>query len=391
MFRPHSFSICWRLRRQKAQQQLGTTFFAMPYGAKAAAGAATVTNFRRCFATTTTTSTMNVPMKLHTEFLPGATKKEEDDRGYSILFLHGLLGNGRNLKTFARNVVKQQQSAGGGCWGGVLMDLRGHGKSYGAEVSGSSTSSTSTLGASGQKRGFTFQHCVRDVEHTLQFLSLEQQEEKGNSSSASSLAPTRVVVGHSWGGRLALEYAVAASKNIDMPPLEALWLLDTVPGQAHESVDQVIAAVSDILWNQEQQQASKLDRNELVKTLTQTHGMDLGVAQWLASSYNSKTGDFGFDLNLVQDLKPEFANQDFVGLLRIILEENKTNVDRTPTKVHLVRGGKNAAWSVQLLSELEALARKFPKTFHMHVLPSAGHWVHVDDLPGLMELFARHS
>ena len=117
--------------------------------------------------------------------------------------------------------------------------------------------------------------------------------------------------------------------------------------------------------------------------------MDKGVAQWLASSYNAKTGDFGFDLDLVRNIQPEFANQDFVGLLRSILEANSDSA--TSTDVHLVRGGKNDAWSVPVLAELDALVKEFPQTFHVHVLPSAGHWVHVDDLPGLVGLFDKHD
>jgi pimeloyl-ACP methyl ester carboxylesterase len=195
------------------------------------------------------------------------------------------------------------------------------------------------------------------------------------------MGPTKVVVGHSFGGRLALEYVAAAGASGE--PLEALWLLDTVPGQAHESVDQVLAAVTDIVGKNR-----PIERNELVQVLTETYGMDKGVAQWLGSSYNAKTGDFGFDLRLVRDLKPEFANQDFVGLLRSILETNSTEA---ATVVHLVRGGKNGAWSVPVLAELEALAKEFPQTFHMYVLPTAGHWVHVDDLPGLVHLFDKHS
>jgi esterase len=314
------------------------------------------------------------PIKLHTEYLPasGGDAGRPDDasaaaRPYSILFLHGLLGNGRNLKTFARHVVGKRQQRDPFCHGGILMDLRGHGKSY--------TASDST--GDWQQRSFTFQQCVQDVDYTLQELQ-QQQQLATKEAENDTLAPsTTVVVGHSWGGRLALEYAAAASTS--KSPLQSLWLLDTVPGQAHESVDRVIAAVAEIV-----KEGTPVDRKDLVKTLTKRHGLDLGLAQWLASSYNPKTGDFGFDLDLVQNLKPEFANQDFVGLLRMIL-------DQSATQIHLVRGGKNSAWSVPILAELENLAHQFPKAFHLHVLPSAGHWVHVDDLSGLVTLFDKHS
>jgi esterase len=314
------------------------------------------------------TVSFHQPMRLHTEWLPVVnhveeTNDNESKNRYSILFLHGLLGNGRNFKSFARKIVEQRDPF---CHGAMLMDLRGHGKSY--------TNESTIEQQQQQKRSFTFQHCVQDVEYTLELLHQEQIIDN---------APTEIIIGHSWGGRLALEYSAAASTN--GTPLQALWLLDTVPGQAHESVDRVIEAVSSIV-----REGKNIDRKGLILALTQRHGMDLEVAQWLSLSYNDKTGNFGFDLNLVQDLKPEFASQDFVGLLRIILEAG-TDFSGNSTQVHLVRGGKNSAWSPQIIVELEKLSQEFPKTFHLHVLPNAGHWVHVDDLPGLMCLFNKNT
>jgi hypothetical protein len=47
-------------------------------------------------------------------------------------------------------------------------------------------------------------------------------------------------------------------------------------------------------------------------------GLDAGIAQWLASSFDGK--DFGFDLPVVHDILPEFATQDFYRLLDRILD-----------------------------------------------------------------------
>jgi hypothetical protein len=128
----------------------------------------------------------------------------------------------------------------------------------------------------------TFQHYVDDVEHTLQELYREEKDE-------TAMAPAKAVVGHSFRERMALEYVAAASASGE--PLEALWLLDTVPRQVHEIVDQVLATVTDIVGKN-----SSIEQNELVQVLTETYGMEKGVAQWLGSSYNAKTGDFGFSI-----------------------------------------------------------------------------------------------
>ena len=128
-----------------------------------------------------------------------------------------------------------------------------------------------------------------------------------------------------------------------------------------------------------------MTKKDMVQVLTNPpHNMDLPTAQWLAMSYDEQTGDnFGFDNDLVTRLKPEFATQDFMGHLRQILESNGE-----PTMVHMVRGGKNNGWTIPILSALETLKKEFPSTFHLHVLPSAGHNVHIDDLPGLLKLFS---
>lgn len=317
------------------------------------------TTFGRCGYASTAALRDVKPIELHTEWIEGS----KDDGNHTILFLHGLLGNGKNLKTFARKLVKQQSSKS--CGGGILMDLRGHGSSF---QKNSAENCTAT----------SFQDCAKDVHHSLQEFHAKER-----------LPPTGVLVGHSFGGRIALEYAATIAKDADPTsgssnkPLKALWLLDTVPGEANASVDKVLAIITNVLKNQNQ----GLTKKDMVQVLTKPpHNMDMPTAQWLAMSYDEKSGDnFGFDNDLVTRLKPEFANQDFMGLLKEILDNNNND----DTQVHIVRGGKNEGWTIPILSELQKLSKEYPSTFHLHVLPSAGHNVHIDDLPGLLKLFAE--
>ena len=52
--------------------------------------------------------------------------------------------------------------------------------------------------------------------------------------------------------------------------------------------------------------------------------------------------------------------------------------------VNLVQAGRNPAWN-EVLPEI----RRFSVNdrFRCYLLPDAGHWVHVDDLPGLLKIF----
>ena len=273
------------------------------------------------------------------------------------------------------------------------MDLRGHGNSFQTQKKeknnddGNDNNNNYDLAS-------TFEHCTQDIDYTLKEFHSTTTTTSITEEDKKVPAPTSVLVGHSFGGRLALEYAANIAKNnsTNKNPLKAVWLLDTVPGQANDSVDRVLATITDVLNNknknstQNEKHAPPLTKKEMTKVLTQApYDMDLPTAQWLAMSYDDKSGDnFGFDNDLVTRLKPEFANQDFMGMLRRILEESAT----TGTHIHVVRGGKNTGWSIQILSELEKLKKEFPSTFHLHVLPSAGHNVHIDDMKGLVKLFA---
>jgi len=385
---------------------------------------------------------------LHTEWIaPAVSRKENDENNdntndsdegedeeehYTILFMHGLLGSGRNLKTFARKVVQQQSSNRGSCRGGILMDLRGHGTSFQTQKR---EEHGNTLGDIGNDNGTdngtdnnnnkygsasTFRDCAQDIKYTLQeFQNIDTQQQQQQQqappptkTTTTTTPPTQVFVGHSFGGRLALEYAASVAK---IQPLKALWLLDTVPGQANESVDRVLATITNVLNDNSDDgsnssKSKPLTKKEIVSILTAPpHDMDLPTAQWLAMSYDEKSGDnFGFDNDFVTRLKPEFEQQDFTGLLREILaaevpattttttNSNNNNTTTTAaaatnkkTQVHVVRGGKNTGWSIPILSELEKVRKEFPTNFHLHVLPSAGHNVHVDDLQGLVKLFAE--
>jgi pimeloyl-ACP methyl ester carboxylesterase len=289
----------------------------------------------------------------------------DDDDDNSILFLHGLLGNGRNLKTFAKQVC--QVHSGGeatttttSATRGYLMDLRGHGKSR--------LDDTLTTSIRSPSPNHSFDACVQDIAHTV---------------SKSYPTHPHTIVGHSWGGRMTLQYAATVPKNEEENDLQRIWLLDTVPGQAHASVEQVVEAVAQLQIVMGDSDGKEVfDRQQLIHELTNTYGLEMGIAQWLASSYNNKTGDFGFDLEVVQSLLPQFATQDFEGMLQQVLEKN--------IRVDLVRGGKNTGWTIETVSQLESLAKDYPQHFGLHVLPKAGHWVHVDDLPGLVKLFATY-
>jgi len=310
--------------------------------------------------------------------LPSTTSSSSSSK---ILFLHGLLGQGRNLKTFANKVCQIQNQIG------ILMDLRGHGKSrlHSQPPLSSSTNTTRTSKTGNDKT--TFADCVADIELTL-----------GTTTTATTsdgrLSPPTIIVGHSWGGRMAIQYAHQNPTSI-----EQVWLLDVVPGKANESVEKVIETVTRLQQRYQEQQnnkaemtSSSVSRKELMRQLTQEEGMDLPTATWLASSYHGPTGDFGFDLSVVRDILPEFATQDLEGMIIDLIQQQGQHTNNNKAiQVHVVRAGKNPGWDKDILNRFDTLQHDFPNRFMVHLLPNAGHWVHVDDLKGLVSLFVANS
>jgi len=300
-------------------------------------------NLRHTFSSTTTAS---AGIQLNFDWV-----KPPEDAGkanHVVLFLHGLLGNGRNLRTMARKLCDRHNQPG------MLLDVRGHG--------GSKLTS---------QQASTFDACAQDINTTL-----DHTQEFSSDTKVT-------LVGHSLGGRISLQYVYNSLHNVNNNnnynyKIQRVWLLDTVPGEANDSVERVVGAVTDL-----SAKSAITNRKELVEQLTsQTYGIDTGTAQWLAASLqtNKETGtmEFGFDLTVVNDLLADFHSQDFLGMLNDVVNSG--------VRVDLVRGGKNAGWTEATLGALRDLEIQSGEHFGFHTLSDAGHWVHVDDLPGLLQI-----
>jgi len=185
------------------------------------------------------------------------------------------------------------------------------------------------------------------------------------------------VVGHSFGGRVALEYLDLlldenARREVCAP--KSAWILDSVPGHAHSGVRNVIRAVSSV----PQPIPSK---KELVQNLTDL-GIESSIALWMTTNLvqlPEKGFEFCFDLNVANAMLDDFPKQNYVEILRSLCQK-----ENHECQVNLVRAGRNSSWTSSVLKQLEPLLQH--KSYRMHVLPNAGHWVHVDDLDGLLAL-----
>lgn len=239
----------------------------------------------------------------------------------AALILHGILGSGSNLRSLAQRLVRADPGLVA-----VLVDLRMHGRSQGFPPP------------------HTVDACAQDL------LALE---------GALDL-PVRQVLGHSFGGKVALAY------HQSRPDLERLMLLDSAPGArlgGHGSEETL--AILDMLEGLPKQYA----RREQFMDRVIAAGHSRLIAEWLAMNLE-RTSD-GFALRLSVDAIRAMVSDYFALDLWPVLEGSTARVD-------VVIGGRSAVFQPADKARLEALAQRKPDQVRVHVLPQAGHWVHVD-------------
>lgn len=252
----------------------------------------------------------------------------------SFLFLHGILGSGANWRSIARALIAREPS-----WQAVLVDLRGHGRS-------SMPPPPHTLAA-----------CASDVE-----------------ALAGSLdRPARGVLGHSFGGKVAM--ALAARTSDISSALEHVVFVDSMPGaRPNARGSENVLAVLDALESLPRRFAR---REDFIAAVLE-RGQSEAIASWLAMSLerDERGVSVRFELPAIRALLDDYFATD---LWRLFEE---APVSATPRLHHIV-GDRSSVFDEHDRERASALARE--GRVALDVLP-AGHWVHVDDPRGLLRV-----
>jgi esterase len=248
-----------------------------------------------------------------------------------VLFLHGILGSGGNWRSFARRWVDAKDG-----WAAVLVDLRLHGQSL----------------------GFSPPHTLQSAAADL--LELEK----------SLPAPVEAVVGHSFGGKVALAYVERKRGELDRA-----FILDSMPGprldhRGSESTVQVFEFLERI--------GPVASRNAFVAAAVEV-GLSRGIAQWLAMNLEPRGDSLAvkLDLGAIRQLLDDYFRLD----LWEVLEHPPGRV-----RFDIVLGGKSEVFDAMERARLEDIAARRPERVRIHELPNAGHWVHVDDPDGVAQV-----
>ena len=253
-----------------------------------------------------------------------------------LLMLHGFFGAGRNWATVARRVVAARPE-----WGIVLADLRLHG------------------GSQGFAPPHTLEACADD---------LAALRDAVVPRADGPDVPLRAVLGHSFGGKVALMYLSRHPAG-----LRQFWIVDADPspsapqGGAWEMLRAVKALPS-----------SFRAREDAVAGLERS-GFDRRTAEWMAT--NLERTDDGYRWRL-----------DFVGLEALLRDFFQTDlwgvIERFPPDVdlHVVRATRSDIVPEASVSRLQAIGRATGRVAVDHV--AGGHWLNADNPDALVALLA---
>jgi pimeloyl-ACP methyl ester carboxylesterase len=249
-----------------------------------------------------------------------------------ILFLPGIYGSGRNWASVARRLVRARPE-----WAASLVDLRQHGAS----------------------QGFPPPHTIEAAAADVAELVTHERSE------------AQAVLGHSFGGKVALIYARSAGAG-----LEQLWVVDSSPearppgGSAWDMLRAVRAVPTTFT-----------DRSDGVRAL-EGAGVATPVAQWMALNLESSpAGGWRWRIDL----------DDMEAMLRSFFETDAWDVIEQPPPglvIHVLKAEESSVLSESACDRIEAAGKHTGRVFLHRV--AGGHWVNADNPDALQELLVAN-
>ncbi|KAJ3678089.1 hypothetical protein LUZ60_001892 [Juncus effusus] len=268
----------------------------------------------------------------------------------TCVLLHGILGSRKNWGTFARKLAQEFP-----LWQFLLVDLRCHGDSAMIEKNGPHTVASAA---------FDVLKLVRQLRLT-----------------------PRVLVGHSFGGKVALSMVEQAAKPLARPV--RVWVLDATPGKVRAGGDgeDHPAELICFLSNLPNQISSK---QQVVDSLVQ-EGFSIEVARWVVTNLrrttqpNQASSSFSwtFDLTGISEMYQSYEDTNLWDLVENVPRGVHVNFLKAERSLH-----RWALEDLQRIHAAEELAQDEGAGVQMHVLQDAGHWVHADNPDGLFRILS---
>ena len=247
-----------------------------------------------------------------------------------MLLLHGIYGAGRNWGTIARRLVRARPE-----WRVVLVDLRSHGQSP-------------------RLAPHTIDCCAADL--------LDLEDHLGR--------PADAVLGHSFGGKVALVYGRQRGGGGGTAPLQ-LWIVDSSPSAGRPG-----GGAWRMLGMLRRHPGPFGSRAEAVDAVA-SEGFPPLVANWMA--INAVRTDAG----LVWRLDPD----EMEAYLRDYFRTDAWGVVERPpagTSLHFIRALGSSVLDEAAGTRIRAAARATGRV-RLHEV-AGGHWVNTENPEALLEL-----
>lgn len=248
-------------------------------------------------------------MRLNYEIIGSQSQKK-------CLFLHGVLGQGKNWRSFARHLSKDLQC--------LIYDQRGHGRSH------------------KPPEGYTLNQMALDLKDLV--------EEVGWGDGPFH------VVGHSMGGRVALTFA-----NLFPQSIHQLVIVDIGPSSQTQSMNSILSMVESVPVPFVSRQEA---RHYLTNDFQQRHGA--AMAQFMLTNIAElDSGQWGWTFSLL-------------GLKQILRESREKDHWEAFLKLQpptLLIRGENSTYLTA--PDFQALQVRNPNIRGVQI-ENAGHWVHAE-------------
>jgi pimeloyl-ACP methyl ester carboxylesterase len=254
-----------------------------------------------------------------------------------MLVLHGIYGAGRNWASVARRFVRERPD-----WGCVLIDLRGHGSSIGFSPP------------------HTVDACADDLLRLVRADGLD----------------ARAILGHSFGGKVALRYAWRAATEPDAPHLERVWVIDSTPAVRPPS-----GSAWQMLRVLRGHPGPFEDRDAGIAAV-EAEGYARPVAQWMSTNLVADDGGrlrWRLDADVMEALLRDFFSLDAWD-----------SIEHAPAgcEVHVVKAQESSVIDPEVQARIEA-AGLATGAVHLHEV-DGGHWVNADNPDALHRLLVEH-
>lgn len=261
------------------------------------------------------------PLHLDTLTAPGAAPSR------NMLLLHGIYGAGRNWRTVARRLVNARRG-----WGVTLVDLRAHGRSP-------------------RLAPHTVEACAADLTGVEDRLG----------------APADAVLGHSFGGKVALVHA----RRAEAVPRQ-YWIIDSSPGAGRPAGG--AWRMLGVLRRHPGPFGSRREAADAVEG----EGYSRLVARWMASNVRGD-GVGGW----VWRLDPD----EMEGYLRDYFRTDAWGVVEEPpdgVTIHFVKASASSVLGVEAVERIRAAGRRTGQVFLHEV--EGGHWLNTENPEALHQL-----